>query len=189
MAYKNFRQKIVDLQSDVALFTTTFLDRDDFKSFADNLVANVGSWYNICITGYFSETVRKSLELILTRPQYKIYKIRLICPYLNIKNTKDGKNLTTLRKLAFAGAEIKFNDRIHARFLVAYNPAKGSEFIKNWGLLVIGSFDFNTECIGRERYDAGISTRNPDLVHSAVKLFEQIWNEPESIPLEDFIKK
>lgn len=27
--------------------------------------------------------------------------------------------------------------------------------------LVIGSFDFNTECIGKERYDARIKTKHP----------------------------
>jgi hypothetical protein len=57
------------------------------------------------------------------------------------------------------------------------------------GLLLIGSFDFNTECIGKDRYDAGIKTKHPDLVESATKLFEQIWDEPESIPIEDFIKR
>ncbi len=118
------------------------------------------------------------------------FKIRLICPHLNVKYARDRKNLQALRKLAKAGAKIKINDRLHARFLVAYNPPIMHEQNSHYhGLLLIGSFDFNTECIGRERYDAGIKTRNPDLVKSAVELFEQIWNEPESIPLEDFGKK
>ena len=187
LAYENFRQKIVNLQHDVAQLNVEFLDRDDFKKFADNLVSNVNGWNNICITGYFSETIRKSLEIILSRPSYNI---RLICPYLDSRNTRDRKNLQALSKLANAGAQIKINDRLHARFLVAYNPSsKKHEFIKYWGLLLIGSFDFNTECIGRERYDAGIKTKHPDLVKSAVELFDQIWNKSESIPLKDFMER
>jgi hypothetical protein len=54
------------------------------------------------------------------------------------------------------------------------------------GLLVIGSFDFNTKCIGKKRYDAGIKTKHPDLIESAVQLFEQVWREPESV---DLLKK
>jgi hypothetical protein len=185
LAYEEFRKKIVNLQSDVGLFQAEFLDRDRFKRFADNLRSNVQSWNKICITGYFSETIRKSLESIIKAP----YSIRLICPYLDTKKPRDRKNLQALRKLAKAGAEIKVNDRLHARFLVAYNEVQKHPNIKYWGLLLIGSFDFNTECIGRERYDAGIKTRHPDLVRSAVELFEQIWNEPESMPLEEFLKK
>jgi len=43
--------------------------------------------------------------------------------------------------------------------------------------------------MGKERYDAGIKTRHPDLVKSAIELFQQIWDERESMSLEDFIKK
>ena len=186
LAYKEFRDKILNLQSDVALFSVEFLDRDRFKEFADGLRSNVWGYTNICITGYFSETIRKSLEGIVEAPPHKI---RLICSYLDTTKSRDRKNLQALRKLASAGAEIKVNDRLHARFLVAYNDVKGHAYVKYWGLLLIGSFDFNTECIGRERYDAGIKTKHHDLVRSAIELFEQIWNESESIPLEDFMKK
>jgi len=190
MAYKEFREKIVKLKLDVDIFHVEFLDRDGFKRFADNLRHNVESWTKICITGYFSETIRKSLESIIEAPAYNI---KLICPYLNTKKPRDRKNLQALGKLAKAGAEIKVNDRLHARLLVAYDvthdEAKKYPYLNYRGLLIVGSFDFNTECIGLERYDAGIKTRHPDLVRSAVELFEQIWNEAESIPLEEFIKK
>jgi hypothetical protein len=176
----------VNLQSDVSLFEAEVLDRDGFKRFADSLRKNVMAWQRICITGYFSETIRKSLESIL---KGKLNKVRLICPHLDDKKVRDRKNLQALRKLANAGAENKINERLHARFLVAYNPVAQHPHLDYWGLLLMGSFDFNTECIGRERYDTGIKTRHPDLVESAVELFEQIWNEPESIPLEDFMKK
>ena len=59
-----------------------------------------------------------------------------------------------------------------------YEDGMAEEWI---GTLIIGSFDFNTECIGAERYDAGIKTSHPDLIKSAVNFFEGIWGE--SIPL------
>jgi hypothetical protein len=52
-------------------------------------------------------------------------------------------------------------------------------------LLIIGSFDFNTECIGKERLDAGIKTNHPDLVKSALQFFDGIWNTTESISLNE----
>ncbi len=70
---------------------------------------------------------------------------------------------------------------MHARLLVAHYP----EAPEVKSLVIIGSFDFNTECIGMERYDAGIKTFHPDLVQQAVKLFKQIWDEEESIPLDE----
>jgi hypothetical protein len=48
----------------------------------------------------------------------------------------------------------------------------------------VGFFDFNTECRGRERHDVTIKKRHPALLESAINLFEQIWNEQESISLE-----
>ena len=71
--------------------------------------------------------------------------VRLICPEFPLQSKRDRRNLQVLKKLTGAGAEMKVNNRLHARFLVGHNPALG-------GLLVIGSFDFNTECIGKERY-------------------------------------
>ncbi len=176
--WEKFRKKIIHLQSDLTPFEVDFLDRDSFKRFCDNLRSEVDGYRKIYITGYFSETIRETLQNIIKLRQ----NIRLICPEFPTKSKRDRKNLEVLKKLADAGAEIKFNNRLHARFLVAHNPAIG-------GFLIIGSFDFNTECIGKERYDGGIKTRHPDLVKSAIELFEQIWNEPESISLEDFMKK
>ena len=177
--WEKLTTKIAHLQSYLPPFKVDFLDRNGFKRFCDSLPAELQAYKEIFITGYFSETIREALERIIKR--WEARKVRLICPEFPIKSKRDRKNLEVLRKLADAGAEIKFNSRLHARFLVANNPALG-------GLLLIGSFDFNTECIGKERYDAGIKTRHPDLVKSATELFEQIWSEDESISLEEFIK-
>lgn len=177
--WRKFKGKIINLQGDLAPFQVDFLDRNSFKRFCDDLRSRIEAYRNICITGYFSETIREPLQKIARRTNYSV---RLISPEFRVQSQRDRRNLQALEKLADAGAEIKFNNRLHARFLVANNPALG-------GLLLIGSFDFNTECIGKERYDAGIITKHPDLVNSALKLFEQIWKEPESMSLEDFIKK
>jgi flagellar biosynthesis protein FliR len=56
VAYEEFRKKVVHLQSDVNLFETFFLDRDEFKRFADNLRA-------ILVTG-----IRFALPVISLRP-------------------------------------------------------------------------------------------------------------------------
>ena len=37
------------------------------------------------------------------------------------------------------------------------------------------------ECYGKERYDAGTETRDPDLIRSALELLEQIWKKKESV--------
>ena len=176
--WEKLKNKIIYLQGDLSPFEVTFLDRDSFKQFSENLRGAVEAYENIYITGYFSETPRETLEKIIRSK----HNVRIICPEFQRQTQRDERNLQALRKLAGAGAEVRFNNRLHARFLVAHNLARDAPLR---GLLVIGSFDFNTECLGRERYDAGIKTWHPDLVKSAVSLFEQIWNEPESVPLNE----
>lgn len=178
LEYEEFRKRIVELQTYWSLFKVEFLDRDAFKRFALQLSSQVKDWTNICITGYFSETIRNEVEALIRLDR----RVRLICPDFPINSKRDKRNLQALKHLADAGTEIKVNNRLHARFLVAHT----SELKR--GLLVIGSFDFNTECIGRERYDAGIKTKHPDLVSSAVKFFEQVWNAPESKTLNERYK-
>jgi len=181
MAYEEFRNKIVNLQGDWGLFQIDFINTDNFKDFADHLNNNLldKSYDEVYITGYFSETIREALEQFA---KMKGHKVRLICQELDPKKPREMKNLDVLRRLSKTGVEVKVNSRIHARFLVA----RISEFLpKTVGLLIIGSFDFNTECIGKERLDAGIKTNHPDLVKSALQFFDGIWNTTESIPLNE----
>jgi len=111
--------------------------------------------------------------------------VKLISPEFPVRPGRDEKNLQALKKLSGDGVALKLNNRLHARLFIAYNPT----LLDQGGLLIVGSFDFNTECIGLERYDAGIITKHPDLVKSAITLFNQVWNESESISLEEFISK
>lgn len=184
MEYEKFREKIVGLQHDLAEFKVEFLDRDGFKRFVDNLFNEVGAWTETCITGYFSEIIRQPLEQIVGRRGGSPRNVRLICQEFDLKKKRDRKNLEVLRKLEKAKIKIKINHRIHARFLVGYHPPTMPR--TRWrGKLVIGSFDFNSECHSKERHDAGIITGHPDLVQSAVELFDQIWNDTESIVLSE----
>jgi len=160
-----------NLQSDISPFKIDFLDRDGFKLFTSNLSGNIGGWEEVCITGYFSETARKDFESILQMKR----TLTIICPEFPVGSNRDRKNLEALTKLAQAGADIRVNNRLHARFLVAYHP--GQERLS--GILLLGSFDFNTECIGLERHDAGVLICNPDLISKARELFDQIWEESE----------
>jgi hypothetical protein len=172
MEYGKFRDKIIGLQSDWGEFQVEFLDETSFKSLTDRLLDVVGGYTTIYITGYFSKAIEDQLTRLLAA-----HKIRLISPELT-NDRKDQRNLEVMRKLVGKGAEIKINNRMHARFLVAHTP----DFHKR-GIVILGSFDFNTECMGGERYDIGIKTTNPDLVESTIALFEKIWKEPESVNL------
>jgi hypothetical protein len=169
--------KIRDLQADFEQFKIDFIDRESFKKFCDNLALNLKDLKEICITGYFSETIRAELENIAKNDYYHI---RIISPDFTVGTPREKKNLEALRKLSKAGVEVKFNSRMHARLLVAHSSV--------YALLVLGSFDYNTECIGKERYDAGIKTTNPDLVKSAINFFEQVWIDSETQTMEQFLK-
>jgi hypothetical protein len=173
--------KVVKLQSIIHPFRVGFLDRESFKRFCDGLPHNLTDYEEICITGYFSETVRKAIE---TLAKWKKH-VRLICPEFPVKSQRDRRNIQALRKLTKNDVEVKFNHRLHARLLVAYNTYTNS---KTRGFLILGSFDFNTDCIGLERHDAGIETRHPDLVKSAVDFFNKLWGDSESITIEEFLE-
>jgi hypothetical protein len=178
--YEEFRRKIVNLQGDWSRFAVDFINKENFKDFADHLYDNLvnGAYNEVRITGYFSETIREALERF---SQMKDHKVMLISQELDPKKPREQKNLDVLRKLCKTGVEVKVNNRIHARLLVA----QATGFRETLGLLIIGSFDFNTECIGKERLDAGIRTIHPDLVKSAIEFFDDIWNTAESIPLNE----
>jgi hypothetical protein len=176
--WEKLKRKVVNLESEISPFKVDFLDRDAFKKFCDNLRSNLGNLKEICITSYFSETIRTELESIA---QNNYYHVRLISPDFQVGAPREKKNLEALRKLSKAGVEVKFNYRLHARLLVAHTHIEG--------ILILGSFDFNTECIGKERYDAGIKTSHPDLVQSAISFFEQVWTDSETKTLDQFLKE
>lgn len=175
--WNKLNNKIRSLESDITQFEVEFINRDEFKNICDNLSYNLKNLKNICITGYFSETIRMELEKMATD---EFHLVHLISPDFTVGTPRDKKNVEALRKLSQAGVQIKFNSRLHARLLVAYNSISS--------LLILGSFDYNTECIGKERYDAGVKTNHPDLAKSAITFFQQIWNDSETQSLEEFLR-
>lgn len=84
--WEKLRQKITGLQADIAPFRVEFFDRDSFKKFCDNLRANLENLKNICVTGYFSETIRAELESI-ARNDY--YHVRLLSPEFPLYHEKE----------------------------------------------------------------------------------------------------
>ena len=175
MFYDEIQKQLGELKSNLSQFKIEFLDREGFEEFADSLFDEVGGYSEIWITGYFSEAIRNTLERLACG-----HKLKLLSQEFDLNNKREKRNLEVMRKLCNAGVEVKINNRLHARFLLAHSPA-----FPAIGLLVIGSFDFNMEGMSKERYDAGIKTNNPDLVISARELFNQIWNEPESLPFTE----
>jgi len=179
--WEKFRNRIVNLQSYLSWFKVDFFDRDEFREFTHNLSSRIQGFKEICITGYFSEDVAIQLEKAISYGKTTFgNRVRLLCPELDVKG-RDKRNFQALRKVVKTGAEVKINNRLHARFLVVYTPSPNPPN----GLLLIGSFDFNKEGMSRERYDAGIMTRHPDLVNSAIQLFDQIWDEEESTDISE----
>ena len=182
--WEKFGKRIAKPQTYLSWFKVDFFDRDEFKEFTHNLSSRIQGFKEICITGYFSEDVVIQLEKVINYGKTTSgNRVRLLCPQLDVKG-RDKRNFQALRKVVKVGAEVKINNRLHARFLIAYTPSPNPPN----GFLVIGSFDFNKEGMSRERYDAGIMTKHPDLVNSAIHLFEQIWNEEESMDLSEKYK-
>jgi len=180
--WDKIKKSILKLHSDLTRFEVNFLDRDSFKDFVDYISQDIQGYPEVCITGYFAEVIRDPIEN-MTKLGQNVRLIRQEFPARLSK--KDKKELEVLEKLVKAGVKIKINHRTHARLFIAHSPELG----EGRGLVVIGSFDFNSDCYSKDRYDAGIKTRHPDLVESAVKLFEEIWSEPKSISLEEFLEK
>ena len=89
--WKNFKDKIVNLQGNLSQFQVDFLDSNSFKDFVDNRWSSVLPGYpEICITGYISETIRDKIQYLMHQKP----KVRLISQELPPKlNKRDRKNL------------------------------------------------------------------------------------------------
>jgi hypothetical protein len=97
--FEKVLQEIIGFQSKFNQFRIDFLDRYAFKDFVDRLSNEVdNSMKELCITGYFSETIRRKLVRIA-----RYCKVKLICPKLT-KSSRDIKNLEALQKLSKVGS-------------------------------------------------------------------------------------
>ena len=135
----------------------------------------------IDMIGYFSEASASFFEFYTSLMKGDRLQIRIISHRLNPGGeNRDMSSLLYLRRLQEMNIKIrapaKGARRVHSRLLVYYLK-EDEKILPFEGRLVMGSFDFNKEGLGRgERRDAGIRTQNPDLVESAVEHFNSIWN-------------
>ena len=110
MYYRDLLKRVGELQADlVNQFKIDFMDRENFKNFADNLSSEAGGYTQLWITGYFSEAIRDSLEMFARN-----HKLKLLSQEFDLNNKREKKNLEVLKKLCNSGAEIKVNSRLHA---------------------------------------------------------------------------
>jgi len=80
--WNKFINKITNLQGDLAQFQVDFLDRNSFGDFVDNLWrSTLQNYPEICMTGYFSETIREKLECLVSGNT----NVRLIIPEVTFK--------------------------------------------------------------------------------------------------------
>lgn len=49
-------------------------------------------------------------------------------------------------------------------------------------ILIVGSGDFQTDCFGGSRFDAGIWSNYPELIKSAIDFFNRVWEESNPLP-------
>jgi hypothetical protein len=75
MEFAQFKDKLANLQSDLNCFRAEFLTEDEFKEFANGLCDKTGCYGEVCITGYFSENIRRELEKLVKTSCH----LRLIC--------------------------------------------------------------------------------------------------------------
>jgi hypothetical protein len=123
----------------------------------------------------FTEIVGESYPL-----HSSICEVRILSHRFN-KGDRDDPNRRALETLADMGAIVKVNVDVHARMFIGYHEHH------NISELLLGSFDFNRDGLSRHKVNAGIITKNPDLVKDAVTLFEKIWIRKGSVPLEDYV--
>jgi hypothetical protein len=180
MSWKGCIDKVNEAMCELMRYDVEFIDDKGFSEFLDHLKGLKGTRFsdrynsdfrNLDITGYFSVGIS---DLLCDRSEKCRANIRLISPTFGDATKKpDYNNLTALRKMQDAGIEIKVNDMLHARLFVGYNQ----EVSLSNDILLLGSFDFNREGLSGEKRNAGIITRNPDLVKSAREFFEGMWTD------------
>lgn len=164
-SWSDVMQRLESSQSAMHRFKVDFIDEDGFMGFISELrkprsreYGKRGRIKHIDITGYFGEPIIKPLTNIIKKDCI----VRII-------TTQPKPEMFKLRDI---GVDVKINPDIHARIFVAYDEP--GEYRR--GRLLLG-FDFDFKGMGGGRRDAGIITRNPDLIKSAVEYFDEVWND------------
>jgi len=118
---------------------------------------------DLYIMGYFDQAM---LNTLLPVARY----VRIISPSGALTNRRNKDALTRMSK---AGAKVRTHPMLHARIFC----------VPDRRVLIVGSGDLQTDCIGGTRFDAGIWSNYPDLIKSAIDFFNRVWEESD--PLSD----
>ncbi len=173
----DFRHEIRDLSRAIqklARFNVDFIDETGFQSFIRELPKTLRDYDNFCMAGYFSEAFVQ--PLIKQRKGLRA-RIRVLSPELNLKQRRDRNNLKALRKLQDEDIEVKIHSRLHCRMLLAYSHRDIGGIPEAYGHVILGTFDYNDEGVNASKRNAGIKTMNPDLLKSAIKYYDELWEE------------
>jgi len=111
--------------------------------------------------GHFDQELLDKLTPIAKR-------IKIISPEDTLKT---AKNKDALRRISKDGAEVRLHPMLHARILL----------VPKRNFLIVGSGDLQTNCLGGNRFDAGIKSNYPELIGDALNFFNRVWNESEPL--------
>ena len=117
---------------------------------------------DLYIMGYFDQIM---LDKLLPMARY----VRIISPAGALKTKK---NKDALRRINKAGAKVRTHPMLHARIFC----------VPDRRILIIGSGDLQTDCLGGSRFDAGVWSNYPELIKSAIDFFNRVWEESEPLP-------
>lgn len=178
--YHDDIKEIQDKITGLSWYSALFITSKEFMDYFEGTKNSFEFFSEIMLMGHFDNTFTVIAEEFY--PGLERCKVRVISHGF-VRNDPENANRRSLEALADLGFEIKVNVDVHARMFLGYNREhpKISE-------LLLGSFDFNRDGISRRKYNAGIRTRNEDLVQEAVAFFENIWEMKRSVPLKDYIK-
>jgi len=161
-------------------YNVRFLKVASFIKYIERLNVLSSTFQKIMLMGHFdnafTEIVGECYPL-----HSSICEVRVLSHRFN-KGAKDDPNRRALEALADMGVIVKVNVDAHARMFIGFHERP---YVSE---LLLGSFDFNRDGLSRHKVNAGIITKNPDLVREAVDFFEKIWARKGSVPLEEYIK-
>ena len=173
---ENMHSKINQLSR----FRIRFLHARDFIKYIEGIGQYARRFQEILLMGHFDNAFS---EIMVEGYRHfsKGCSVRVISHRFN-KGDEDDPNRRALESLADLGIEVKVNVDAHARMFIGNHENPYSAEV------LLGSFDFNRDGMTRRKVNAGIQTGHPDVVREAVKLFDKVWENKRSIPLDEYIK-
>lgn len=182
--WENATQKIKNGICNLDFFRPDFWTEKEFIEFIDRMSSHFSSYTNLWFLGYFDNSFAKKIEEHFNEARTKIMDVRV----LSLPFGKDGRGKTnkrTVEKLQRLKVNVRVNDYLHGRMALFFEPApEGGRH--RWCEIVLGSFDFNKDSLSGDKTNAGIHSRNPDLVEAGQKLFEKVWASKDTLTVEEY---